>query len=264
MARLYKFWRFWIRKTEQERSFIIATIGYTEELLKRVNEQNLISIYIHGSFPRRDLRRGSDIDYVVITDDNVDLAKLKDLGKYFSNEYKRKLDVDINLNFYTITELRTGTFQHNNSFGRRLPPWKFIDHLSSSQIFYGQKLHENDFYQKKPDEKLKIAWELAAKYLNESWGDKEVSRLVLVSKFVMELIYQIENYRGSVRTKYIKKDLVKWFESNEDHIIHLLWQVIHNKEKYANKKERDRVFEKIRYFLKETKAFCGCQDHPDP
>ena len=264
MKRFHRFWRFWMNKTEQEKDFIIAMIGYTRVLLKKVKKKHIISIYVHGSFPRRDLRPGSDIDYKIITDDDADLDMLKNLRYELADEYKKKTGVPINLSFYTLTELMTGKFLNDNAYKRKLPPWKFVDHLGSAKLFYGQKLYEKDLHQKSAEEKLENAWCLAGRYLARPWGDKEISRVVNISKFVMDLIHQMDNYWDGIKTEYIKHEIIQRHLHEEKHIIHLLWHVIHNPNEYDTDKKREKVFKKIREFLKEVKDFCGCSHRPDP
>ncbi|NYZ76906.1 hypothetical protein H0O02_01165 [Candidatus Micrarchaeota archaeon] len=66
MAIKYNSWRNWKNKTEIERKAIKSLEKAKELVINSVPKDNLVAIYIKGSFVRREMKTGSDVDMVPI------------------------------------------------------------------------------------------------------------------------------------------------------------------------------------------------------
>jgi len=71
------FWRNWKNKSSIEKKAILSINRVINFLLAHVPKDELISIYIKGSFITREMNENSDVDVVPILKDNDTLRKLK-------------------------------------------------------------------------------------------------------------------------------------------------------------------------------------------
>jgi hypothetical protein len=66
----YNFWESWENITEIEQKAIEAITKARELILQAIPKDALVAIYIKGSFVRREMKKGSDVDIVpIITED---------------------------------------------------------------------------------------------------------------------------------------------------------------------------------------------------
>ena len=233
---------------------------YIKKLIQEISEDNVITIYVFGSFVHREMRPGSDIDICVIVEEGADHNLVEDAGRRLDEMFKKEYGVSFELNYYYLSELYSGEFIKDKKGRRHMRPWTFVGNVRYSSRVYGKRLNHRDFHHKHIDERLRGEWIAANHHMDSDWGPGELGRLLLISKFVMKLIHVMQEKESSIRSAFVKKRLVGKFRNDEDHIIHLLYDVINDPQKYSQKSSQERVLRKIRKFLDETKGFCHGKD----
>jgi hypothetical protein len=66
----YNFWESWKNKTEIENKAIESVEKARDLVIKSIPKKALVAIYIKGSFARREMKIGSDVDMVPIVTEN--------------------------------------------------------------------------------------------------------------------------------------------------------------------------------------------------
>ena len=72
----YDFWKKWTKKTLIEKNAIKSVINARQYIIAAVPKDKLISIYIKGSFVRREMNKTSDVDMVPIVSENKYQARI--------------------------------------------------------------------------------------------------------------------------------------------------------------------------------------------
>src|SRR3989344_8594091 len=102
----------WDNITPQEIKGIETLKKGVNLIFENIPPENIVSIYLKGSFYRREMNKDSDVDVSVVVDDDKYLDNLYDLQKKFGNSK------DLNFGFggYSISELKTGKLsEHGNT-----------------------------------------------------------------------------------------------------------------------------------------------------
>ena len=131
ISKINKFWEDWKNKTEIETK-IIQELEKTENILKK--QTKILSIYVKGTFPRRETIQGSDVDLVLIfKEKNYEEQKNK-----IKQELKQKELNKISLSAYSTEELKTGkTHQGKNTT-------RFSKHIDEYELLIGKKLNSKE------------------------------------------------------------------------------------------------------------------------
>lgn len=124
-----EFWKYWKNKSSIERSLIKELVS--AKSLFETELKVLEAIYVKGSFQRREIVKGSDLDLVLVYkidmyDDNV--KNLKEKLKQF------KLN-KINLSAYSLKEL----FEGKTKLGKNTK--RFSKHLYQFKLLFGVNLN---------------------------------------------------------------------------------------------------------------------------
>ncbi len=121
-----KFWDSWKNKSELENQLIFEL----ESAKSLLEKENFLSVYVKGTFPRRELIHCSDVDvFLVYKDDDYesDIAKLK---KALRNKGLHRVSVS----GYSISELERGfSFSGKNTT-------RFTKHLYQYELLLGEDL----------------------------------------------------------------------------------------------------------------------------
>jgi len=83
-----EFWRNWKNITKIEERAIKSIKKAKRILFEEISKEKIYSIYVKGSFVRREMNNKSDVDIVPITYDNKTLRKIKKLQEKKGNMYK--------------------------------------------------------------------------------------------------------------------------------------------------------------------------------
>lgn len=133
------FWTTWRNKTPIERQAIHAVEQAREFIIQSLPATKLIAIYIKGSFARREMKKGSDVDMVPIV--RLD----RDAGAVWAvNDEKIHPVVVVPL---SLAELRDNKLHSRPSHkpDLRARPDRFISKLKDCKLIFGQPLNSEKF-----------------------------------------------------------------------------------------------------------------------
>lgn len=135
----YDFWEQWEDKTEIEQKAINSIIKARDLVINSIPSEALVAIYIKGSFARREMQEGSDVDMVPIVTDN------KYQGDVFgvnSPEINPVCAVPLSL-----SELRDNKLSSKGKYepDLRAEPDLFLLKLEEYKLIYGTALNPKDF-----------------------------------------------------------------------------------------------------------------------
>ncbi len=133
------FWNSWKRKTKQELLYITKIRIARKMIIDAIPKKQLVSIYIKGSFARRELKKGSDIDIVPIVKEN------KYQGAVFGvncPEISPAMVVPL-----SISELKKNKLWTKAGYNPdlRAEPDRFLKKLNNYGLIYGSTLNPNRF-----------------------------------------------------------------------------------------------------------------------
>ncbi len=135
----YNFWEGWTNKTELEERAITSVRKARELVIDSVPPNTLVAIYIKGSFTRREMKEGSDVDLVPIVSEN------KYEGDIFGvncSEIDPVVVVPLSLE-----ELRNNKLSSKGNYtpDLRAEPDLFLLKLDHYRLIYGEPLRPQDF-----------------------------------------------------------------------------------------------------------------------
>lgn len=135
------FWEKWNNKSELEKSGIESLKGVKNMVFKEIPKEEVMSIYVKGSFIRREMNKKSDLDIVLILKKSIFLKRIKKLNAKYSDKFKPALQ----FSGYSVWELknnkRTGKDNENKA-----GPSRAVRHIDNYELIYGKRLDKNDFY----------------------------------------------------------------------------------------------------------------------
>ncbi|RLG15615.1 hypothetical protein DRN69_02720 [Candidatus Pacearchaeota archaeon] len=136
----FEFWKEWKKKTRLEKEAIRSIKTAKKIILSEIPREQIVSIYVKGSFIRREMNKKSDVDILIILRRSRFLNKLKRLEE----EYREKCKPSIQFAGYSIWELKRN-MATNNGKAFRLNPSRTVQHLECYKLLYGKKLRKKDF-----------------------------------------------------------------------------------------------------------------------
>lgn len=142
-----EFWKDWKNKTKIEEDAIKVIKFARERILENIPKEEIVSIYVKGSFVRREMNKKSDVDLLIILKRSKFLKKIKRLEK----ENKNKFKPEVSFSVYTLWEMKVGR-RIKMSKGRAAPS-RMIKHLPYYQLIYGKELNASKFF-KGDDKKI--------------------------------------------------------------------------------------------------------------
>jgi len=141
-----RFWKKWKNVDEIERKAIASLERAIEILFKKVPKEKIVSVYVKGSFVRREMHRKSDVDIVPIVKDNRTLRKILKIDKDKGEFYKPSELLPLSLG-----ELKNNERLVKSSFPKGKPDL-FLFHLDSHRLIYGENLNKGNYKIRKLDE----------------------------------------------------------------------------------------------------------------
>ncbi|MBI2631504.1 hypothetical protein HYW75_00690 [Candidatus Pacearchaeota archaeon] len=128
------FWKNWRNKTSIEKRAIKSVKSAIDFIINNVYKNDLISIYIKGSFVTRELRKKSDVDILPIVKNKKEMNRLKLIRDKNKDTLRPSEILPI-----SYTELK----QKNRSWGRADTMLRDLDHY---KLVYGKRLLKTDYY----------------------------------------------------------------------------------------------------------------------
>ncbi|MBN2053176.1 nucleotidyltransferase domain-containing protein [Candidatus Woesearchaeota archaeon] len=239
----YYFWECWGRKTNLEEAAIKSCKVGRKIILESIPREQIISIYIRGSFARRELDWKSDIDFMVILKKSHYLKKLKQLDL----SYKDKFHPLIEIKGYSLWELKTGKrVKYSVS---ATPPYRTVKHLPELKLIYGKDLSKNNFFSRSDIEDLKALVNAFRTIFVPRYNENKMSFRDLVKQtfWLSELEQKVNGENPPHNWKNLNK-----FIKDYNHIVHDAFK--YRIKPTAEKKEKAKYLKKLKRYLEELDA----------
>lgn len=233
----------WKTKTELERKAINSLNSAKEIILSNIPKGEIISIYVKGSFIRREMNEKSDVDTVTILKTNKYLPKIKELEE----ESRHKFKPEIQILGYSIEELKTGI--RDKSRGENKPSSsRFVKHLKDYKPIYGKTLKANQFFARSDKEDFDGMIKAFREIFLPAYENKKYS----FSEIIKQVFWLVESEQ-TIKGKNPPHHWQKLADSIKDksHIIHDTLKYRLNPPK--SEKEKMEFIEKLNKFLERLK-----------
>lgn len=238
----YDFWKDWKNKTEIE-SKAIATVEKARILIINIIPKSaLVAIYIKGSFARREMKEGSDVDMVPIVTEN----KYEDaVFSVNSSEIEPVIIVPLSLWELGHNELYS---KSDHVPDLRAKPDRFLKNLSECKLIYGSPLDPSKFFIRED----KHALEEEIKRVLEGYIPAYESGRIDFSPLLKEVFWLVEleqNFKGKKVKHSFEGILIAAGDKN--HIVHEAFKF--RTGEYKNDKEKKAFIFKLKKYLSDLK-----------
>jgi len=213
-----------------------------ETILKSIPNDEIISMYVKGSYVRDELQPDSDVDIVVILKSNEYLPAVYELTEKFGNTTEPPFQIVA----YTLEELQTGTWSPNRTKNASTIS-VFVKHVDQLPLLYGSKTEGQLFTRTDVKDLTALMSAFEKSFLPDF--EKGTFKFDDVVKQVMWLTEREQRALGIVPDYSWQKlaDSIK----DENHIIHLALRL--RKQKEVSKEEQDIFMEKLKNYLASLK-----------
>jgi predicted nucleotidyltransferase len=235
-----QFWKSWKKKTKIEEDAIKVLNKAKKIILKDIKKANIISIYVGGSFVRREMNKDSDVDTWVVTREVPSLIQVKRLGK------KYKLNPKVGFSGYTLWELRHGKKAKQLGEPRR-GPQAFMSEVNDYHLIYGEDLSRCNFPSKDPKVRAKELVNVFYKIFLPSYKKGKMDLQELIKQVFWLTYYELKT-KGE-QPKHSFKDIAKLTHKN--HIAK--YALIYRKSDPKNPKAKIKFITKLEKHLKGLK-----------
>ena len=213
----YDFWEDWKKITPFEEKAIRAVVKARDEVVKALPKDKLVAIYIKGSFARREMKEGSDVDMVPIVTENEDESAVFDVN-------------DSDISPVVVVPFSLWEFEHNKLSTKssyrpdlRAEPDIFLKKLGAYKLIYGTPLDAASYSTREDrqiikDEILKIRDGYIPAYMK---GKTDFSSLLKEVFWLVELVQNIEGKKVAHSFKDISQSV-----KDKEHIIHAAYQLL--------------------------------------
>ncbi len=236
----YNFWEDWKKVTSFEEKAIRAVVKARDKVVKALPKDKLVAIYIKGSFSRREMKEGSDVDMVPIVTENEDESTVFDVN-------------DSDIDPVVVVPLSLWEFEHNklstkSSYGPdlRAEPDLFLKKLGAYKLIYGTPLDPSQYPTREDrqiikDELMKIRDGYIPAYKK---GKTSFSSLLKEVFWLVELVQNIEGKKVAHSFKDISQSI-----KDQEHIIHNAYPLLANPK--HTKAEEVQFIDALKVYLAE-------------
>lgn len=243
-----EFWKDWKNLTAQEKRGIKSLKLALKIIKERYPKGSVIAVYCGGSFIRREMKRGSDIDLFVIVKD----MKAQRITQKLIKEYYKKHDPYIGFSGYTLWELKTG--RHSKQINRlRTGPKRFVSKMDNYAVVYGKKLDSSKFPVNTPEKYLQVMLKVFDKQFLPLYKEGKL-RFGSILKQVFWLVDHELSVKGN-HPPHSWKAITQ--RVPKGHIAKKAWKLRY-KEK-VSEKEKKEFIKDLRAYLRELKKLVA--DH---
>ncbi|MDD5133119.1 MAG: hypothetical protein PHD81_02670 [Candidatus Nanoarchaeia archaeon] len=234
----YDFWEPWRAKTLIEKKAIKSILKARKLIINSIPNKTLVSIYIKGSFVRRDMNKSSDVDIVPIVTKN----------KYEKSIFKIN---DYNLFPACVVPLSISELKHNKLFTKgicspdlRAEPDLFILNLKEYKLIYGKKLNPKDYPHRKNYQIIKDEINKIKKGYIPAYKEG----IIKFESLLKEVFWLIE-WEQKLKHKKIKHSFknIKNSLKDKNHIIHDAYAFRIGK--YKSKLEKQKFIDSLNKYL---------------
>ncbi len=238
------FWEEWKDKTKLEEKAISSVEQALKTLFEHVNKEKIYSIYIKGSFPRREMNEKSDVDVIVITKNNETLREVKKLEESKGREYKPSELIP-----HSLEELKEGK-RHLSEEKPKGGVDGLIREIHRYEIIYGSPVKPEEYKIRTDKEFL----EAHIKAFNEvfiplyregKFGFQEIVKQIF---FLTEKEVLLEGKEPPETWKELVESI-----KDKNHVVHDAYK--HRAKPTKNEAEREKLIRKLEEHLEEDKKW---------
>lgn len=217
--------------------------------------EDIVSLYVMGSFMTKDVEKTSDIDIIAIMKDDFDFRKEISINSLLNRKLKTKYQVS--LGTMSIKEFYRGRRKGSLTKHTGLPI--FLNFLKHAKLIHGKRLAPDKFPVKPASLKMQMNYHcnLILTYgkhfrkIDKIGVDWTFRDFIKTSFYIADLELQITR-KTKPKPRYA--DIVNAFKAKKYHIIHETMRL--RKKKFITSKEKQEWISKAEDYAKEMKKLC--------
>lgn len=229
-------------KTLKQKAEITLERG-KEIILQSIPNEEIVSIYIKGSFVQDELRPDSDIDMVVILKSEQYLPEIYSL----TEQYGKTTEPPLQIVAYTLKELQTGEHASNRTKNTTSVS-RFVKHIDALPIIFGNK-PEGPLFTRTNEKDLSVNVNNFRTMFIPDYRTRKFSFNQLV-KQVFWLVEAEQRLKG-IEVGYSWQKLAV-LEDDPNHIIHLA--IKYRNEAEITEDEQKQFLEKLEIYLGDLES----------
>lgn len=207
----YNFWDEWRNKTQIEEKAIEKVKTARQKVIDVIPKNALVAIYIKGSFTRREMKEGSDVDMVPIVTEN---RYEGDVFSVNSPEIDPVCVVPLSLWELKNNQLCT---EGEHSPDLRAKPDRFLKKLGDCKLIYGTPLNVTEFLIRED----KQALQEAIRVIREGYIRAYESRKIEFSSLLKEVFWLVELEQNVRRINVVHSfEGISQSVKDKSHIVH--------------------------------------------
>jgi predicted nucleotidyltransferase len=234
-----QFWEDWKRKSKLELEAIKNLKQTIRSIVKEAPKEEILSVYVKGSFVRREMNKKSDVDVVLVLKTKEYLEKLRKLKKPLG-----ALRPSIHFGIRTYRELTSG--KRINPGNKAGSIGRFNSNLHSFRLIYGKPLDQSKLSCRSNESILKGMVRAFNKMFIPGYKRKEL-KFDEISKqvfFLVEPALKVQGKNPPHSFRGIANSV-----NDPNHIIHDTLKLRNSPTK--DKKVRSAYIRKLQKYLKE-------------
>jgi hypothetical protein len=217
MEKQFEFWKDWKNITAQEKEAVKSLRTGERIILENIPREEILAIYVKGSFIRREMNEKSDMDTVTILKHSSMLPRLRRLGE----KYKKVFDPEIQFSGYSLWELKNGKRSTAKGIKKnRAGTSRILKHFDHYQLIYGTPIDVSGFPRRSHEHDLRSMVNVFHSLFIPMYDRKELG----FDDIVKQTLWVVENemrFLGKP-TPHSWKALDSSIEE-KNHIIHLAY-----------------------------------------
>src|SRR6056297_899214 len=243
--KLWQGWKYWKNKTQIEKDAIDSMLKAKNYILKNIPKKEIVSIYVYGSFVRREMTKDSDVDMFVILKSNKYLGFSEKITMEAISSWKVRTDIF----FLSLEELKTGK-RANKQKGKLPLPRSFISSgfKKTRAPIYGKKVPFDKFPYDSNEKILENGFFLVRRV------SFKIEQDMFWRKFIKRF-FQIEEIKQWVKGKEtpIKyREMASLLENKKPIIKEIVYYLLDTTPEEVGIKERKRFAKKARRYIKSS------------
>jgi predicted nucleotidyltransferase len=237
-----EFWKSWKRKTKREEAGIKTLKKGLKLLRKNIPKKEIISIYVKGSFVRREMNKRSDVDTFTVLKSSKGLNKLRQLEKKYRDAFKPQ----IQFSGYSMWEIKNNKRVASGKKARASPS-RAIEHLEHYKLVYGKPLKKEELTSSTDKERLKGMVGAFNRIFIPGYNEGKIGFAEIIKQ-----VFWITENEQKVIGKNPPHSFKKLSRSIKDknHIIHDALK--YRKKKTKDKRKRAAFIKKLKKYLEKV------------
>ncbi|MEX0920278.1 MAG: nucleotidyltransferase domain-containing protein [Candidatus Pacearchaeota archaeon] len=238
-----QFYDLWRNKSELENAGIQNLKLSKKLILENIPSNEIVSIYVKGSFVRREMVSKSDIDIITVLKTKKHFGKIKKLDKWGERSNLKPYPQFLG---YSLWELKTGKRIKNNIGGAS--PSRMVKHLKEYKLIYGRDLVKENLFTRTDEEDLeKLANVFRKEFIPQyERGNFSFGMLIKQTFWLIENEQKVKGKNPPHQWKKLR-DSIK----DRNHIIYDAWRLreIPSKDKAIRKE----YVNKLKKYIKKNR-----------